>query len=104
MKNKLGHDNISEVKTVITRMRENKFEITKSKNNEIEFRIIIHQTTLCANVSLKNTLIINFTIERKINGYIYDYFIEQKNGIPKRKIKLLEGYIIWSLLEEKLIE
>ena len=52
MKNKLGHDDASEILTVIARMREKRFTILNFNKNEFIFEIKIEHYILCADVRL----------------------------------------------------
>jgi len=54
MKNRLGHDDASEIMIVIARMRENRFTILNFNKNEFIFEIKIEHYILCADVRLDN--------------------------------------------------
>lgn len=101
MKNTLGHDKESEMLTIIARLRENRFKIDYFDNNEIRFTITLEY---CSIIPVPNTSIqnIKFIINRTIYDDIYKYFLKQINGVDKRELQFLDGYIIWGLLEEKL--
>jgi len=99
MKSILGHDNESEIVTIIVRLREKRFNIISFDNNEIIFEIVlINRRT----VPVPNTIThkIQFSINRYSANNTYEYHIKQLNGIDKRLIPFVDGYIIWGLLEE----
>jgi hypothetical protein len=98
MKNILGHDDDSEIFTVIARMRENKFSIVEITDSGILFEIkLTHRRT----VPVPNTTYtkIIYLIERD-NEFVFT--LQQINGKDKRIILMVDGYIIWGLLEEKM--
>lgn len=99
MKNILGHDNESEIITIITRLREKKFNIISFDDNSILFEIVL---TFRCTVPVPNTRTqkIKFTINRIPNDNKYHYYLKQLNGIDERIIPFVDGYIIWGLLEE----
>lgn len=98
MKNILGHDDDSEILTVIARMRENKFSIVEITDNGILFEIKLtnRQTVPVPNTTYTK---IKFLIERD-NEFVFT--LQQINGKEKRIIPMVDGYIIWGLLEEKI--
>jgi hypothetical protein len=98
MKNKLGHDDTSEIVTIICRMRENLFRIIQFEENECIFEIKLNHTIFCASVSLYSSTIVNYSIIRTPE---YKYLFKQIDGLPEREIDKIDGFIIWSLLEEK---
>lgn len=98
MKNILGHDNDSELSTIIARMRENKFSIVKITSKGVLFEIkLTHRITVPV-PNITYTKII-YLIERK-GEFIFT--LQQINGKEKRVIPTIDGYVIWSLLEEKM--
>lgn len=101
MKNKLGHDDASEIFTVICRMRENLFKIIQFEENECIFEIKLNHTIFCASVSLHSSTIANYSIIRTYVNDSYKYKFKQIDGLPEREIDRIDGFIIWSLLEEK---
>lgn len=103
MKNILGHDNESEIITIIARLREKNFNIISYNEHTIDFDIILtHRTSVP--VSNTRTQKIRYTINKYYNNDIFDYYIKQLNGIDKRFIAFSDGYIIWSILDEMLIK
>lgn len=62
MKNRLGHDDASEIMTVIARMRENRFTILNFNKNEFIFEIKIEHYILCADVRLDSETIAKYKI------------------------------------------
>lgn len=98
MKNILGHDDSSEILTIVTRLRENKFNIIDITNTGILFEI---KLTYRKTVPVPNTTYtkIKYLIERD-----NEFTLQQINGKEKRIISMIDGYIIWSLLEEKLYQ
>lgn len=97
MKNILGHDDESEIFTIIKRLRENKFSIIDIYDNSILFEITLTHIT---SVPVSNTTYtkIKFIIS---NDSYFIFKLQQINGKPERIIPLSDGYIIWCLLEEK---
>lgn len=98
MKNILGHDDDSEILTIIARMRENKFSIIEITHSGILFEIkLIHRLT----VPVPNTSYtkIKYFIERDNN---FNFALQQISGKEKRIIPMVDGYVIWGLLEEKM--
>ena len=101
MKNILGHDDNSEILTLISRMRENKFIILSFDSDFISFEITL---TYTRSVPVPNTTHqkIKYLIGRKYDNYTYRYIIKQIDGKESREIPLIDGNAIWSLLEEKI--
>lgn len=102
MKNILGHDDESELITIIARLRENKFNILTFNENSICFEIVLkHRRTVP--VSNTTTQKIKYVITKlnDNNCEFNNYYIKQINGINERMIPFTDGYIIWTLLEEK---
>lgn len=98
MKNILGHDNESEILTIIARMRENKFSVIDVNGNSILFEIkLTHRQA--APVPNTTYTKITFLIERNSE---FIFTLQQINGKEKRVIPMVDGYVIWSLLEEKM--
>jgi hypothetical protein len=97
MKNKLGHDDDSELLTIIARIREKKYSIIKYSENEILFQInlIYISTVPISNTTYKNIEFCIETIDKNV------FTLKQINGKEKRIIPMAKGYIIWSLLEEE---
>jgi len=102
MKNILGHDNESEIITIITRLREKKFNVISFDDNTIIFEIVLKYSTTVP-IPSSWTQKIQYTINRYSNGKTYDYYIKQLNGIDNRLIPFIDGYFIWGLLEESVI-
>lgn len=100
MKNKLGHDNESEIITIIARLRENRFNLLSINNSWIRFEIVLRHTTTVP-VSNTQTQKIEYTITRYPNYGTYDYHIKQLGGIDDRLIPFTYGYTIWELLKTK---
>ncbi|MEK6828569.1 MAG: hypothetical protein AABY15_00385 [Nanoarchaeota archaeon] len=102
MKNKLGHDDESEIKTVIKRMQEGLFSILSVNESGFNFEIkLTHRITVP--VPSFSYTIVHYELKRKdIENASYEYSFEQVKGKPVRIIGLIDGFIIWSLLEEKL--
>jgi hypothetical protein len=100
MKNILGHDDESEIFTLISRMRENKFSVLFFENDSFFFEI---KLTYRMSVPVSNTTYqkIQYSIKRKEYNNTYEYFLSQINGKEERKIPFTDGYVIWALLEEK---
>lgn len=100
MKNTLGHDNESEILTLIARLRDSNCDILEFRDNQILFEITLkyHHTVPVSNTSTQK---IKFTLKREIDEAGYKYYFEQLNGDVIREISLKDGFIIWSLLEEK---
>ena len=102
MRNKLGHDDQSEIKTVIKRMQEGLFSILSVNESGFNFEIkLTHRAT----VPIPSTYytIVQYELKREdIENKGYKYSFEQINGNPTRVIEDIDGFIIWSLLEEKL--
>ena len=98
MKNILGHDDDSEIRTIIARMRENKFSIVEITESGILFEI---KLTYRRTVPVPNTTYtkIIYLIGRD-NELVFT--LQQINGKDKRIIPMVDGYIIWGLLEEKM--
>jgi hypothetical protein len=101
MKNILGHDNESEIITVIKRLREGKFKVISFSDNEIKFEIILTYRYTVP-VPSTTTQKIEFIIKRIPNNVLYDYYFQQLYGIEMRKISLIDGFFIWGLLEESI--
>jgi hypothetical protein len=103
MKNILGHDDNSEILTLISRMREDKFIILNCDSDLIQFEITL---TYKRSVPVPNTSHqkIKYLIGREYYNYTYRYIIKQIDGKESREIPLVDGHAIWSLLEGKLIE
>jgi hypothetical protein len=101
MKNILGHDDDSEILTVISRMRENKFSVLSFNKDSITFEIIL---TIINSVPISSTYYqkIQYIIEQKDYLNKYKYVFKQINGKETREINMIDGYIIWSLLVEKI--
>ncbi len=99
--NYFGHDNESEIFTIIKRMREGSFKILECIDNKIYFEIEITHTVT---VPVSNTYYFEkkFIIEREDSGDSYNYIFSQVGGDDPRKINIEDGWIIWSLLEEKM--
>lgn len=99
-KNKSGHDEDSEILTLIIKLRKNKVKILNYNNinNEIFFQIN-YNYTYTVPVSNTTYVTINYKIRRDSKD---NFYLEQINGISERKMNLVDGYIIWTLLEEKL--
>lgn len=98
-KNKFGHDEESEILTVIKRMQEGKFKIKEFKNNTFYFSINLtyYQSVPISHDYHSNT---DFLITN--DNYIFTF--KQINGETERIIKTSYGYVIWSLLSEKYIK
>jgi len=94
--NKLVHDDDSEIKTVIKRMQEGLFEIKELKNDTFYFSINLVFNTVVPVPSRRK-----FNTEYLIINNNNKFTFQQINGDKKRIIKMLDGYIIWSLLMEK---
>ena len=99
MKNILGHDNESEIITIIARLREKKFNVILFDDNSIIFEIVLKYGIT---VPIPSTMIqkIQYTINRYSIGNKFNYYIKQLNGIDSRLIPFIDGYFIWVLLEE----
>jgi hypothetical protein len=94
--NFLGHDERSEISTLIKRMRENKFEIIDFYDNCFTFVV---KLTFYHTVPVPNHIIQKR--KYKITNNNYEFSFQQINGLPSRFIDKVDGYIIWSLIEEK---
>lgn len=103
MKNILGHDNDSEIATIIARLRENRFNVLSFDENTIQFEIVL---TFRTTVPVPNTRTqkIKFIITKRYNGRTCDYYIKQINGANERLIPFSDGYIIYSLLEDRILD
>lgn len=101
-KNRLGHDDESELLTVIARMRQNKFRVLRHESNTIHFEIGIRHTQLIANVSFDSETRVSYIIERYEFNYGWAYTFRQIGGKESRLIPLSDGYIIWELAKGKL--
>lgn len=99
--NYFGHDNESEIYTIIKRMCEGSFKILKYIDNKIYFEIEITHTVTVP-VSNTYSFVKKFIIEREDSDDSYNYIFSQVDGEPSRKINIEDGWIIWSLLEEKM--
>lgn len=99
-KNVLGHDNKSEIVTIIARLREKKFNILSYSNNSIKFEIVLVNNYIVGSVTFKQIQKIKYIIQRYSKNNIYNYYIEQLNGVDNRFISSDNGYIIWYILEE----
>jgi len=95
MKNILGHDNNSEISTVVKLVREGKFEIRKVEEHSIYFTI---------NLSFYTSVPISSTRKQNIDFFIvnneFEFLFYQINGESLRTIDTIQGYIIWTLLTE----
>ena len=96
-KNFLGHDEESEILTLIKRMREGNFEINSFDDNSFIFTLTL---TFYHTVPVPN----HYDVERKykITNNNYEFIFEQIGGLPSRIINQIDGYIIWGLIEEKI--
>lgn len=97
----LGHNDESEILTIIARLRENKFNVLFFDANSIKFEIVL---TYRITVPVPSTRIqkIEYFIDRCSNGNFYDYYIKHSNDIDNKFVPFGDGYIIWGLLEEKI--
>lgn len=94
-RNILGHDSDSELKTIIARLRENKFTIISRIGKTIIFEINLK---FYYTVPISNTYTQNIEFKISLNRNCYE--LEQVNGSGKRIIPFNDGYIIWNLLSE----
>jgi hypothetical protein len=117
MKNILGHDNDSEIITIIARLKENKFKVLQSNTKQIVFEIVL-KYIYAVPVPFTHTKTIEYVITREhdvvdyplregnklssVPLLPYKFYIKQKNGIDIREISLQDGYIMWALLNAKL--
>jgi hypothetical protein len=99
VRNFFGHDDESEIITIIKKLQRNQFEIQKFENNTFTFKIIYR---VWNSVPISSTYLVEkeFTITKEDN---YTYIFKQVNGTKSRIIEKTDGYIIWCLLIEKLI-
>ncbi|MCK9415893.1 hypothetical protein M0Q97_04465 [Candidatus Dojkabacteria bacterium] len=102
MKNILGHDNESEIITILTKLRENKFNVISFDDNTIIFEIVL-KYSITVPIPSTWTQKIQYTINRYSIGNKFNYYIKQLNGIDNRLIPFIDGYFIWVLLEESVI-
>lgn len=100
-KNRLGHDDESEILTVIARMRENKFHILSHESYRIWFEIVLHHTQLISGVSFGSETRASYIIERHNFNGGWAYTFKQYDGNESRVIPFTDGYVIWALAEEK---
>lgn len=103
MKNFFGHDDDSEIFTIITKLRQNKFEILSFSTNTFLFRIRIVLPGLClptCGIMRSDKIVERDFILSRVSDR--DFVFTQINGKDPRFINFVDGYIIWSLLEEKL--
>ena len=100
-RNILGHDNISEIITLIIKLRRGKFEVLGFSGDKVVFDVHIpwYIFGLASFISVKK---VKYSIRRESTKNAYKYFFKQLTGIPERDIELSDGYIIWGLLEDKL--
>jgi hypothetical protein len=101
MKNILGHDNESEILTVIARLRENRFNILSYNDTQISFEIVLRYYNT---VPISNSYVqkIKYIIKCEFNKSGYKYNFKQINDIDDRELSIVDGHIIWGLLEEKI--
>jgi hypothetical protein len=84
-KNFLGHDEESEIKTLIQRIREGKFEIINFNDNSFIFAI---KLTFIHTVPVPHH--INIERKYKITNNDYEFTFEQIDGYPSRIIDKTE--------------
>ena len=101
MKNILGHDNESEIKTIIKRLREKRFKVILCEDDCIIFKIILIYRN---SVPISNTTTqeILFRINRHFMLNRYDFFIHQERGNGNRLIDYSDGIIIWGILKDSI--
>jgi hypothetical protein len=103
-KNKLGHDDESEILTLVKRMQEangRQFSLLYADVDSFSFSIKLDHINLCAGVQLDSSTNASYIIKRKYDDTSVKYLFSQINGIPEREIDKINGFIIWSLLEER---
>lgn len=98
-KNRLGHDDDSEILTLIKRMQESNrknFTILNYEDNTFLFELTMthYYTFPASNLTYK----IQYTIRRDDD---WQYHFKQIDGKEERQLKQKDGWIIWGLVEEK---
>lgn len=94
--NTLGHDDESEIYTLIVRMREGKFKINTIKKSIIYFSILLTYSHTVP-VPSHHTQEIQYFIENND----YNFMFGQIGGKGPRILERVDGFTIWTLLEEK---
>lgn len=90
MKNSLGHDNVSEITTVIERIRQNKFKIIKIESNRIYFDIILYSSVI---VPISRSWIKRYSYVIENDNYI-PFKFQELNHNEMREIPKISGYLI----------
>lgn len=104
MSNYLGHDNDSEISTLIKRIRERKVSIINNFIDDNSYGSILFELSLTyyRTVPVPNSYThkIRYCIEHKLFENKSQFVFWQINGDESRVLSLTDGYIIWHLLNE----
>lgn len=98
MRNLLGHDDESEIITIIARLKENKFNVLSYDNRSIKFEIVLkHINTIP--IPMTRVQKIGYTLTRYNPSVNYHYYLKQTNNEAEdRRIKAEDGEIIWDII------